>query len=937
MWLSLGYILLAFIPLIAGCESTDFSSRLERAKQYQVAGKLSDALIELKAAVQAKPDDPDARRLLGMVHLATGDNESAEKELERALSLGVPVADLHVALTRARLLAGKTKLVVELAEADGSSADSVADSLAPHERAELYALNGHAYLESGKLEDAAASYRKALAEDTNNAEAGLGMASIAAASGDLQEAVALLEKVLIQAPDFARGWSYLGVLQQHDKNASAAEAAYTRALDAGSTNLLDRVRRAFARISLQRYPDAEQDLALVERRLGNIPDTLNARGLIALRGQEYRVAKDRFIEALRLEPSNLTAIYYLGLTTAVLGMDESAEEYLRTFLEKRPGLDETSGIARKALAQVRAVRRDFTGAEEVLAPVVEQYPQDTEALRLMADINMQLGQPESAVKWLQQTLASGAGDERTYLKLGMGMLAVGNSSGAEEVLNLVSGDKNAQQEAQRLLFQSHLVTGQIDKALEIAEKFRLESPQSPLPDLMVGLAHLSSGAPSKAREAFEQSLVLSPGFFASAHNLAQLELSEGKVERARELYLEAQKVAPENPLLPVQMAKLEMQAGRWGEVQSWLERAVELSPDALAPRILLTRQYLRSGENNKALATIRLVSAENKDKPDYLFTAATAEMAAGLYAEAATKFEQLLDIEPGLSVAHYALARCRAELGDDRGVQQSLEAALKADPDNLVAEIARVRLQLIKGEFEDAKSRIDVLVGQHPSEVEVLVLRAELATRNERHAEAVVDYRQALELQPSPQRALTLAQSQWRAGDKDAAIQTLEDWIGAHPGDPRLIHTLAESYNAVGDEAKARDTYHMLVNLYPESATAHNSLAWSLREFDLSLATQHAKRAQSLDPKNPAILDTLGVLALRDNQPKQAIFLLREASEVSNDNPTINFHLAEALAEDSQFVEAERILRRMLAIDEKSSAHEEAQALLEKLESRGNE
>ena len=75
---------------LSSCSKTQTAQALvAEAQQYQQKGDLKAAIIQLKNVLQKNPDDAEARYLLGTIYYETGDPKSAEKELRRALSLGM--------------------------------------------------------------------------------------------------------------------------------------------------------------------------------------------------------------------------------------------------------------------------------------------------------------------------------------------------------------------------------------------------------------------------------------------------------------------------------------------------------------------------------------------------------------------------------------------------------------------------------------------------------------------------------------------------------------------------------------------------------------------------------------------------------------------------------------------------------------------------------
>ena len=73
---------------LASCSRGDSPEQLvAEAVKYQKQGDRKAAIIQLKNALQKKPDDAEARFLLGSIYIETGEALSAEKELRRAAAI----------------------------------------------------------------------------------------------------------------------------------------------------------------------------------------------------------------------------------------------------------------------------------------------------------------------------------------------------------------------------------------------------------------------------------------------------------------------------------------------------------------------------------------------------------------------------------------------------------------------------------------------------------------------------------------------------------------------------------------------------------------------------------------------------------------------------------------------------------------------------------
>ena len=70
------------------------NTRMELAQAYLGRNQPNDALDQVKQALQAKPDNPDAYGLRGLIYAALGDNDHADESFHRAMQLAPHDGDL---------------------------------------------------------------------------------------------------------------------------------------------------------------------------------------------------------------------------------------------------------------------------------------------------------------------------------------------------------------------------------------------------------------------------------------------------------------------------------------------------------------------------------------------------------------------------------------------------------------------------------------------------------------------------------------------------------------------------------------------------------------------------------------------------------------------------------------------------------------------------
>ncbi|MDE2366898.1 MAG: tetratricopeptide repeat protein, partial [Betaproteobacteria bacterium] len=131
---------------IPGCakKTENAQTLIAEARGYQAKGDDKAAIIQLKNALQSSPDNAEARHLLGTIYNKTGDLQSAEKELRKALSLGMSPAAVLPDLGQTMLNLGQFQQVL----------DETSKLAGEKNSAEISTLRGNASLALGKIKEA---------------------------------------------------------------------------------------------------------------------------------------------------------------------------------------------------------------------------------------------------------------------------------------------------------------------------------------------------------------------------------------------------------------------------------------------------------------------------------------------------------------------------------------------------------------------------------------------------------------------------------------------------------------------------------------------------------------------------------------------------------------------------------------------------------------
>ena len=130
----------------------------------------------------------------------------------------------------------------------------------------------------------------------------------------------------------------------------------------------------------------------------------------------------------------------------------------------------------------------------------------------------------------------------------------------------------------------------------------------------------------------------------------------------------------------------------------------------------------------------------------------------------------------------------------------------------------------------------------------------------------------------------------------DEAHSTLSEAVDRMPEDTSILYARAMNSFARNDISALESDLKHVIEIDPQNAQALNALGYSLLDKTerVEEATNYIQQAYMLDPKSPAIMDSLGWAYFKGGRYDQAIVQLRSAYEAEPEGE-IAAHLIEAL------------------------------------------
>ncbi len=383
-----------------------------RLAQVQVElGRLDEAAEHLEIAANTPALAAAVALSLGEIAAARGNDTGAVEHFQAVLAAQPDAADARYALAQAlRRLdrRGEAEALLAAAPVPASGAVRVPDPLVTSladlatSAAAFMKRAGEAML-GGRLDEAEALYRKAVAAEPNNAEARRNLALALTQRGNHDGALAELRRAVPLAPQDPWVHFDLGNALLATEHPNQAEDAFRKAVDVAPDFNDGHFNLANLLLGQERFAEARGHLDQV---LQLDPSNSRARYLQAVADlQEGRSASavDRLRQLLRDEPDHIPARKTLA-SLLLQRQDPSGAQREYEALLRRAEEPRDRAEAHVQLATLVAVRNDVDGAMNHLRQAIETDPTVKEAPLNLANLLVQLKRTEEAVSYYRQAV-----------------------------------------------------------------------------------------------------------------------------------------------------------------------------------------------------------------------------------------------------------------------------------------------------------------------------------------------------------------------------------------------------------------------------------------------------------------------------------------------------------------------------------------------------
>jgi putative PEP-CTERM system TPR-repeat lipoprotein len=851
------------------------------AKDYLGKNDSKAAVIQIKNALQADPNQPEARFLLGTALLANGDAVGAETELRKALELKHPMERVAPTLAEALLAQGQTKKLT-----DELSSVVIAE---PSGVAHLKTVLAAAYGSQGNSDLAAKALNEALLADPSYEPAMLMRARQKAGLREFDGAMAIVEEVIARSPKSFDAWKFKGdLLLYAQSQPDNALEAYLKAIQFKPDFLAAHAAVTTLQIQKGKLEDAGKQIELMKAFAANHPQTKFLQATLAFQQKDLKLARSLLQQVLLIAPSNVQALQLAGAVELQLNSPAQAEVHLNKALQLVPGLP----AARRFLAITYLRSGQTAKALETLEPGLSGENVDPELLSIAGEAYLQSGDVNKAEEYFSKAAKQAPEDARKRTSLAITHLMAGAGDSAfVELQDIAASDAGTT--ADMALISAHLRRQDYDRALKAIDGLEKKQPGKPLAVVLRGRALLAKRDFSGARSNYERALGMDPLYFPAVASLAALDLAEKKPDEAKKRFEELVRKDPKNSQALLALAELVARSGANKEdVANAIGKAILANPTNVTPRLMLIEFHLRNNDVRLATSAVQEGVTALPDSPEMMDALGRTQQAAGEFNQSITTFNKLAAMQPQSPQPYMRLADVHMAAKDKKSAANSLRKALELKPDLQQAQRGIILLDVDAKNYTSAVATARTMQKQSPKDAVGYVLEGDINAAQKNWDGAALAYREGLGKVASPELAVKLHSVLLAAKKSVDAQRFSSSWQKEHAKDAVFLLYLADGAIARKDYKGAERGYLNIIKLQPNYAVAYNNLAWVTAQLGKEGAIAYAEKAMAMAPNQPAFMDTLAVLLSDKGDYVKAAELQITVVKLQPENPIFKLNLA---------------------------------------------
>ncbi|MBA3033105.1 MAG: PEP-CTERM system TPR-repeat protein PrsT [Gammaproteobacteria bacterium] len=589
-----------------------------------------------------------------------------------------------------------------------------------------------------------------------------------------------------------------------------------------------------------------------------------------LEKNDHAAATIQLKNVLMKAPDSGEARFLLGRVLLESGDPAAAEIELRKAMELKFSPDQITPVLARALlaqGQYKKVIEDLSKVALISAEAKADFK------TTLGQVYATQGKLEAARNAFNEAVASKNDFAPALLGLAQLKAAEQDLPQAKEMVDSILA--KAPQNAEAWNFKASLLRaeGKDDEAIAAYQKVVEIRPQMVSAQAAMIMMHLRKNQTDLAAKRLEAMQNVAAKVPLTLYMQGMVAYAQKNAVAAKSAVDALLKVQPDNPQ-GLQLAGIIAYDSRSDvQAQEYLSKALQRAPGLDSSRRALARSYLRSGQPEKALATLQPVLQGKETAAAWLTLAGEAYMQSGDAAAAAEFFTKAAKTDPQNARTQTALALAKMQMGRTDQAFAELEEIAAADT-GVMADMALIASNMQQKQFDKALKAIASFEKKQPDNPVVHNLRGGALLGKGDTAGARKSFERALELAPTfLPAAANLARLDLANKKPDEARKRFEAVLAKDPKNLQAMLAIAELRAQGG--ATVEEIAGLLtkaVNAVPDDPAPRLALVGLyLRTNDNKKALTAVQEAMATFPDRPEIMDAAGRVMQLTGDTNQAL------------------------------------------------------------------
>jgi tetratricopeptide (TPR) repeat protein len=640
---------------------------------------------------------------------------------------------------------------------------------------------------------------------------------------------------------------------------------------------------------------------------------------------DYDKAKVSYLNVVRLDPQNAFAFERIG----AMWQDDAVPLRAAAFLVKGRELDPKNAQNRIRLARCYAAMGRFADSTQEALKVLEQVPDNGDAIVVLAEaarskedieaaeeqlqkfpkknnVSFHLasanlffhsGDPAAAGNALRQALTIDPKSSRAHMAMGdLYVFHKDQKRAGEEYKK--AAEPAPVRSVERLKYAAFKsATGGAEETRRVATEMTQQAPDY-LPGWLL-LAELASKDKKydEALSLLENVFSREPEYVDGRRLQGDILLAKGDAKKAVEVLERLDQTYPGAPIIKYQLARAYLKNNNVNQSRLALEQAVSANPNYSDAVLLLAEINVRNGHGEAVIEPLTHLLRRNPEQKRAALLLAGAYGSLDRFDDAAVVLQEQAKLAPQDPQTQMALGMTYRHAKRNDEARQAFEKAAELAPDNLFIVDHIVELDLQDKHFDGARQRIRRQFQKAPDAPGAHFFEGKILAAEGKWDLAEAELQKTLQLDPRFSSAYDLLVQAYLATNKlPQAVSELQGLLSKNPNNAAALMMLGLVYEQMKQYPKERDAYEKLLATNPDFVPALNNLAYLYAERmnDLDKAYDLARKANDLQAQNAAASDTLGWVLYKRGDYQQALTLLQESASKLPENPEVQFHLGMA-------------------------------------------